>query len=383
MSPRPRSAVLVFGMKARRIGGIEVHTRELVRRLTSSGWHVVLCFHAPPAPAVREYLSSPNVTWEVHPGAWGNSREAVLGLFRILRRHRPRLLHLQFTPFLSLNAWVARLTGVRTIVFTDHGSHPEGSAPTQEPFWRRVAGRFLSFPISLAVAVSEYNRRVIEAQGTFRLSRLHRVYNGVDLTRDSGASDAAGIAFRERYGIPPERIVVMQISQMIPEKGIPEVLEAARLALPRCADLHFVFAGDGKYLEEYRRRLAEIGLGDRVTWTGLVIDPVAEGVFAAADIVCLASRWQEAFGLVIAEAMACQKPVVATRVGAIPELVEEGKTGFLVAAGDAAALADRFVLLAQDRALRLCMGLAGRARAAEFFDVRTNVGQLLGLYGEP
>jgi glycosyltransferase involved in cell wall biosynthesis len=76
-----------------------------------------------------------------------------------------------------------------------------------------------------------------------------------------------------------------------------------------------------------------MGLAAHITWTGLVQDPFAEGVYDVADIVCQLSEWEELFGWMIAEAMAYKKPIVATRVGGIPELVEDGVTGFLVERG--------------------------------------------------
>jgi glycosyltransferase involved in cell wall biosynthesis len=105
-----------------------------------------------------------------------------------------------------------------------------------------------------------------------------------------------------------------------------------------------------------------------------------DGVYAATDVFCLASRWQEAFGWVLAEAMVFEKPVVATRVGGIPEVVEDGRTGLLAAPGDVAGLADRLIRLLNDPALRLRMGQAGRKTAAEKFDLRRTVAEVLSLY---
>jgi glycosyltransferase involved in cell wall biosynthesis len=367
-------------MNARRIGGIEVHTRELVARLAEQDCLVVLCYIQPPSPAVRQYLSLPNVVWEELPGAGNSSWRATWGLLRILRRHRPRLIHMQFTPWPTPAAWVARLSGVRKIFFTDHDSHPEGFEPARETAWIRLAARLVHFPVSTTVAVSDFNRQIIATNGTFPLSRVRRLHNGVDLERTHDA--AAGIAFRARHAIPPERILITQVSQIIPEKGIGDVLDAAKIALDRHPGLHFAFVGDGKHLAHFTARAIELGISAHVTWTGLSMDPVAEGVFMATDISCLASRWQEAFGLVIAEAMSCGNPVVATRVGAIPEVVEDGKTGFLVPHRDPAALADKFVMLARDSELRAALGRAGRERAATHFDVRANVSRLLEMYGD-
>jgi glycosyltransferase involved in cell wall biosynthesis len=373
-------AVLAFGINARRVGGIEMHTRDLVSRLAERGWKVVLCFHQEPAPEVRQYLSLPNVTWDVLPNAWSNSWQTCRDLLRIVRQYRPRLLHLQFTPFLSLNAWIARLNGVRGIVVTDHGSHPEGYRPRLQPWWKRTVAHLLNAPVSAVISVSDYNLRVLAALGTIPASRLHRIYNGADLVRANKEAIAAGANFRSRHGIPPGRVLVTQVSWIIPEKGVRDVLEAARLALPREPSLHFAFVGDGKYREEYARLAAEYGISDHVTWTGLVKDPMSEGVFAATDLSCQASRWEEAFGLVLAEAMAFGKPIVATRVGGIPEVVQDGVTGFLVGRGDTAALAEKFVALARDPDLRERLGRAGRLRAETEFDLRKNVGATMDLY---
>jgi glycosyltransferase involved in cell wall biosynthesis len=124
-----------------------------------------------------------------------------------------------------------------------------------------------------------------------------------------------------------------------------------------------------------------MGLQDHVTWTGLVADPLAEGVYEAADVVCQASRWQEAFGWSIAEAMSCRKPLVATRVGAIPELVKDGDSGFLVPPRDAGAMAERILQLLGDRGLRERMGASGRKAVEANFNLKTNVAELLRLYG--
>ena len=125
----------------------------------------------------------------------------------------------------------------------------------------------------------------------------------------------------------------------------------------------------------------DLGMGDRFTWTGLVQNPVAEGLYAAADVVCQVSRWEEAFGWVIAEAMAAGRPLVATRVGGIPELVADGESGFLVAPRAPTEIAARLIELLEDSALRARLGAAGRSAAEQKFDLARNLDALMRAYG--
>jgi glycosyltransferase involved in cell wall biosynthesis len=113
----------------------------------------------------------------------------------------------------------------------------------------------------------------------------------------------------------------------------------------------------------------------------MVEDPFGEGVFDAADVVCQFSRWEEVFGWMIAEAMAHGKPVVATRVGGIPELITNGESGYLVNRGDTATMSERILTLVADQELRARMGQAGRETVSDKFDLRKNVAQLINAYG--
>ena len=142
-----------------------------------------------------------------------------------------------------------------------------------------------------------------------------------------------------------------------------------------------MLVGDGAYRDEYAGLAAEMGIQDHLTWTGLVQDPFAEGVYDAADIVCQVSRWQEAFGWVIAEAMAYEKPVIGTMVGGIPEIIENEKSGFLVNPAQPEQIAQRLLQLLRDDTLREQMGREGRAAAQSKFDLKMNVKRLLELYG--
>ena len=375
-----RTVLSVFGLRPTRIGGTESYVRELSVQLGQHGWESVVCFEALPPEPVRQYLDLPNVTFEVVQNVWRPAWQPVRDLTRLLRRHRPAILHLHYTGFLSLYPWLARFHGVKKVFFTDHVSREEGHVISRAPGWKRAMTRLINQPLTTVISISDYNRRCVVDAGLLPKERVVRIYNAVDLSRRN-ESPELGKGFRRRHGVPDGRIMVVQVSWIIPEKGIADLLNAARIVIDNEANVHFVLAGEGKFRGEYTRRAEDLGIAGNVSWTGLVTDPFAEGLYAAADILCQMSRWEEGFGWVISEAMAYGIPVVATRVGAIPETVQDGITGFLVNRGDDSAMADAIINLIRSPELRAQLGAAGRLVTEAEFDLGNYVGQVLRLYG--
>jgi glycosyltransferase involved in cell wall biosynthesis len=286
---------------------------------------------------------------------------------------------MHFTQFNGPYPWLARALGVERVILTDHDSRPAVSKPARVPAWKRFAAAVVGRPVSAVISVSDYGYRALAAMDLFPARKIRRIYNGVDLSHrilDSVSAER----FRTAFSIPAHRSIVLQVSWIIPEKGIEDLLEAARLVIAKNSAVQFVLVGEGAYRSAFTRRGVELGLGDHVTWTGVIEESLAPA-YSAADVVCQASRWEEVFGATIAEAMSYARPVIGTRVGGIPEVIRHGQTGFLVPRGDAAALAEKILLLLEDRDLRERLGQAGRRLAEEKFDLRKNVTELVQLYG--
>ena len=372
--------VFVLANTPGRISVNEIFMRELAGQMGQRGWRCVFCYLAPPDSVVRGFLALPNISFEVVEDSCLNSAKAARQLSGILRRYRPRILHLNLTGFISVYPWLAKLFGVDAVYFTAHGSHPEGYAPRRAPFWKRVAARFVNAPLTGVICVSEYSRRALAPSDLLAQGRYHVLYNGVDTGR-AALGAGQGAEFRRRHGIPADSLVVTQVSWMIPEKGMQDLLAAAPSVLAAEPRAHFVLAGEGEYRETLMRLADGLGITPHVTFIGTLVDHIAAGLYAASDVVCQMSRWEEAFGSVITEAMAATRPIVATRVGGIPEIVSDGLTGFLVDRGDHAAMAGRILTLLRDPALRARMGEAGLQVVLEKFDMPTNVRRLIDLYG--
>jgi glycosyltransferase involved in cell wall biosynthesis len=375
-----KTVLSVIGLDPVRIGAAEIWFRELSEQLGRIGCRSVLCFASQPAADIRQFLEAPNVVIDELRDSWELKWRPTIDFQRLLRRYRPDVVHCHLTGFISFYPWLARVHFVDKFFFTDHGSRPEGHVMRAAPFWKRAVVPLINYPINHVQCVSHYGYDCNVAMRLLPRDRYTVIYNAVDVSRASAGLNRSH-AFRQKYSIPGQRAIVVQVSWIILQKGIQDLLRAAKLVLSRTPNVQFVIVGDGPYRSECQKLATELGISEHLTWTGVVQDPLLEGVYAAADVVCQVSRWEEVFGQVITEAMASRKPVIGTRVGGIPELINDSETGFLVQRGDVQAMAEKIVHLLNDPALRTKMGNKGRELVEAKFDHRKNVAKLIELYG--
>lgn len=377
---RGKTVLSIIGLDPIRIGAAEVWFRELSKQLEHHAYRSVLCFASEPPIEIRRFLTAPNVAFDVLKDSWKLEWRPTIEFLRLLRLYQPEIVHCHFTGFVSLYPWLARMCSAKKFFFTDQSSRPEGHIMLPSPWWKRAVVPIINYPLDCVHCASTYAYNCNVATRLLRRERYVVNYHGVDISRASAGLERAD-SFRRRYSVPEHRAVVVQVSWIIPEKGIHDLLGAARIVLSARRDVQFVIVGDGAFREQYERLASELGISEHITWTGLMQDPLSEGVYAAADVVCLMSRWEELFGLVIAEAMASGKPVIGTRVGGIPESIIDGETGFLVDRGDEVAMAEKILCLLDDPALRGNMGKKARQSAAVRFDHRKSVSRLIEWYG--
>ncbi len=203
------------------------------------------------------------------------------------------------------------------------------------------------------------------------------IYNGVDLQRYDHQEPCCTL--REEYGMEPGAQIVGVVARLEPEKGHPTLLEAWPRVLREVPNAHLLVIGEGSQLEALEHQARELRIAHRVTFTGRRDDVPA--VTAALDCAVLPS-YREAQGLTILEAMALSRPVVATRVGGIPEMIDDGVTGVLVPPHDAPALADGITRVLLDHPFADTIARAGHDLVHDRFCVELMVRAIETIYDD-
>ena len=266
-------------------------------------------------------------------------------LARLMRRHAPEIAHthLVHADFLGLPA--ARAARVPVLASTKHGFNAFRDRRAFAAADRRVAGL-----ADLHIAISAGLARYLAEREGLDEERFEIVHYGI----------VAGSEPPPPPGAP--RLAV--VGRLVPIKGHATLLEALAAAQRRVPGLTLEVAGDGPLDAGLREAAARHGVADAVTFLGRVAP--ATPVLERAELVVVPSLG-EGFGMVALEAMERGRAVVASAVGGLPEIVDDGRTGLLVPTGDAGALAAAIVELASDPARTAAMGAAGRERAVTAF----------------
>ena len=287
-------------------------------------------------------------------------------LARVLREFRPDIVHTHsYVMRYALPACAITRTGM--LVHTVHNTADREVDAVGRAI-HRLAFRRGAVAVAISAGLAESFRAV------YGFPPAAVIPNGADTQPGPGA--ATRERWRAAHGFGPGDVVLVSVARLEPQKNPAGLIEAFARALPQAGPAHLVMAGAGSLLESSRDLAARLGVADRVHFPGLCRE-VPE-LLAGGDVFVLSSAW-EGMPMAVIEAMAAGLPVVATAVGGVPELVEDGITGVLVPAGDTGALAAALGGLARDPARRRSLGEAGAARAA-CFDTRTMLARYAALF---
>jgi len=284
-------------------------------------------------------------------GSIPNYCSAYWHTLRFLRRERVRVLHVNFPSWRPAELLAAYTLRIPII------AHYHVVNDTAAPSMKLCRA---------AVCVSRYTAEHSRPAGLAKPV----IYNSIDLDRFD-----AGVSLRGEFGLAPANIVVSFLGQIRDIKGVQDFIAMARRI--RDTRARFLIAGECRDPEKYpgsytvKDLESMIGTDNRIRYVDYISKP--ENLYHTSDIIVVPSRWPEPLGLINLEAGACRKPVVATRVGGIPEVVHDGVNGYLVAPGDVDELTRRVQELVDSPEQRRAMGAAGRLLVERDFTTKTVV----------
>jgi glycosyltransferase involved in cell wall biosynthesis len=359
------SAVVTEIMASGAGGGAQVHVQNLVERLDRSLFDIEV-ISLSDGPAMRR-MRAAGIT--VHVVDEADDTAALGPVVELLLRRPPEIVHNHMFRAEVVGTRAALAIGEQGlprpfIVGTVHSSRVRSDED-------RALVRRLTPSMDRLIAVSRAIVAKLVAEGRTG-APVELIYNGVDLERYSYTE--ACCTLPEEYGFPEGTPLVGAVARLEPEKGHRTLIEAWPGVLARVPNARLLIVGEGSQRQNLEALADDLDLlgepcsGDhcvgtrgarpdaKILFTGLRDDVPA--VTAALDVAVLAS-YREAQGLAILEAMALRRPVVATAVGGVPEMVEHGRTGLLVPPRDSAALADAIARLLTDHPLADTLARAG------------------------
>lgn len=301
-------------------------------------------------------------------------------LLSIFHREKPSVVHLNSAKASGLSALAARLTGVPLIIFTAHG----WAFNEERPLWQRITIKFFSWlTVVLAhktIAVSEAVHKDTQ-NWLFVQKKVVTLHNGINAP-EFLSRDEARARLVEKSGIPltPDAILAGTVAELHKNKGLPYAIGAIAILAQKNPSLFYFILGAGEEQKKLAGLIKQHDLQGRVFLLGFVENAV--NYLKAFDIFVLPST-KEGLPYVLLEAGLAGLPVVASRVGGIPEIIEDGKTGLLVPSRDKDALCAALQRIIGSPDLRDSFGSALKERIVNDFSLETMISQTKMLYTIP
>ena len=297
-------------------------------------------------------------------------------MVKLVRRLQPDIVHTHMAKAGTVGRLAARICGVPLVVHTYHGHvfHSYFSPAKTRVFL--TIERALGLATNRIIVVGDGQRDEIASYGVAPLRKLTTIRLGLELDQFLEAESHRG-ELRRELGIDPQAPLVGIVGRLVPIKAPELFLQAAvsiREALPSA---EFLVVGDGERRQELESQVNQLGLSKSVRFLGWRRDLVR--VYADLDVVALSSL-NEGSPVVLIEALAAARPVVATAVGGVPEVVIHGQTGLTVPVSDVSALSESILTLLRDRSLADRLGRAGRQYVYPRYDSSRLVDDVRQLY---
>lgn len=350
-------------------GGAEKHVVDLLRTLPRDEFELALA--SSPGGNLSGIAASRGVPWFRAPLLRARPDQGFRGIRSAIRAFQPHLIHAHGNRAM-LNTILVDRRSAKRLIYTHHGIALVQASPrrarVQTPVERLAAGR-----VARHITVSAADLETAASRHLVKLDRAIVVHNGVE-----PVPAADGAAFREQLHLPGDALVVLCVARFQPVKDHANLLRAWPSVLAANPRARLLLVGRGREMESAAALAASLGVEASVTFAGGLDD--VSPAYAAADLQVLPSRG-EGLPYALLEGMSVGLPIVATRVGGVPECVEHDVTGLLVPPSNPQALAEALSLLLSDEPRRTLM--SARAKSASMaFTLDRMAAQVAEVYRE-
>ena len=361
------------------IGGVPDHVRTLIAELHDEFDISLVCGEIDDQH--RDALQRMNVDIHIIPFrrllSLGTDIKTFRALLKLFRTQRYDVVHTHMSKAALIGSSAAMWARIPVIVNTAHnlGFIALPRRVLRGLFWLYDFMLFRATMDAVITVSAKVRNRIVETR-LFPSARVFSVHNGIDLAKMSVSADEAK-ATRRALGGAPDEVLIVSVARLVWFKGLDTLVAAMPALLTKCPKVRIVIAGEGPLRAELAAQAKALGVADRFIMVGERRDVPA--LLAAADIFVLPSV-SEGLPISIMEAMASGKPVVATDVGGVAELVADKQTGFLVPAQRPELLADALSKFAADPGLRAGMGNKGLERISTEFSAGTMAKRTAEIY---
>ncbi len=368
------------------VGGPSVHVVDLVAGMDPNRFHQVLVSgkENPSEGSMLDYALSRNVRPQVVPEMASSASftyrdaRALVKLYRAMRRQRPHIVHTHTAKAGFLGRVAARLARVPIVVHTYHGHVLHGYYGRLTTSVLRTMERALGRVTDRVIAVSQQTQRELLAYGVASGPKITVIPLGLNLDPYLGCAPLRD-EFRSEVGMADGAPLVGIVGRLFQIKNHRLFLQAAARVAVQQPEARFAVVGDGILRSEMERHTQELGIAERVVFTGWRRD--LDRIYAGLDVLVVSSD-NEGTPASTIEAMASGCPVVATRVGGMPELIVEGENGYLVPPRDPELMASALLRIIDDPATAFRMGQEARDMAVSRYSVERLVADTEALYQE-
>lgn len=344
-------------------GGAERQLAELVTRMDRARFRPIVVCQKGGGPFFDQIAAAGIEAHQLRTPHRGDPRFAFR-LASICKTRNVRAMVVRGFSTMVVGLLVGKMLGIRPIIMAEHATGRIDRDPKKKPIERRLAPR-----VDGVIAVAKGQIPFLVEDKGFDPAKIRVVYNGIDLSQWTPAPrDTELLA---ELGIPENAPVVGILAMLRPEKDHATFLEAAKLVRKKLPEARFLLVGDGPERPKLEALVEKLGLGGRVIFAGVRTDvPRLLSVF---DVSVLSSVTVETFPMAFLEAMAMETPLVATRVGGVPEMIDEGENGHVVELRDPEALAAALIDVVSDRDRARAMGRRSREIVEERFSMQRMV----------